>query len=275
MKEADKKPENELNAGIDVVFQPHWKNSANVLCNYMKKQEYLALVINNQAIIPRYVIESLGYLGIEDLDRICFPMTCFCDIPFSKVATHMSRYGEYGIGFDKERLIKKCLVQPIHYINPQSPLAEDFKKAFSTFYGKEDVISEEMQVLLNYLTSTLLYMKPLYAIETNDDGKQDLCNYQDECEWRYIPLIQSEDVPLVLPRNRTTIRARDTYSGVLYNHPEYWIKFDWDDVRYLMVPDEMAAKRIIQNIMDLSLSLSEKHLLISKIEISRQFTNNM
>ena len=52
-----------------------WKNSANVLCNYMKKIEYLKMILENQAIIPRYVIEPLGYLSIEGLYQIAFPMT--------------------------------------------------------------------------------------------------------------------------------------------------------------------------------------------------------
>ena len=76
----------------------HWNLSSNVLCNYMKEQSYLDLILKNRAIIPRYVIEPVKYLAIDGLDQICFPMTCFCDIPFSKVSVHMSRYGEYGIG---------------------------------------------------------------------------------------------------------------------------------------------------------------------------------
>lgn len=67
----------------------HWGNSANVLCNYMKEPEYLELILKNKAIIPRYVIEPLEYLGIQGLNKIAFPMTCFCDIPFAKAATHM------------------------------------------------------------------------------------------------------------------------------------------------------------------------------------------
>ena len=45
-------------------FKLRWKNSANVLCNYMKEPEYLELILRNQAIIPRYVIEPLEYLKI-------------------------------------------------------------------------------------------------------------------------------------------------------------------------------------------------------------------
>lgn len=62
-----------------------WNNSANILCNYMKELEFLEKILKNKAIIPRYVIEPLDYLKIEELHRIAFPMTCFCDIPLSKV----------------------------------------------------------------------------------------------------------------------------------------------------------------------------------------------
>ena len=49
----------------------HWNNSSNVLCNYMREPEFLELILQlilqNKAIIPRYVIESLEYLNIEEL----------------------------------------------------------------------------------------------------------------------------------------------------------------------------------------------------------------
>ena len=85
----------------------HWNNSSNVLCNYMKEQDYLNQILMNAAIIPRYVMEPLDYLDLKDIRKICFPMTCFCDIPFSKVSTHMSHYGEYGIGLDKQTVLNK------------------------------------------------------------------------------------------------------------------------------------------------------------------------
>ena len=133
----------------------HWNLSSNVLCNYMKEQSYLDLILKNRAIIPRYVIEPVKYLAIDGLDQICFPMTCFCDIPFSKVSVHMSRYGEYGIGLDKEAVLKKYHVQPVHYMNPDSPLAIDFKEAFCKFYKTDKKLSGDEHTLVNYLASTL------------------------------------------------------------------------------------------------------------------------
>lgn len=256
--------------------QLHWNNSSNVLCNYMKEPAFLDLILKNQAIIPRYVMESLEYLDIKDLKKICFPMTCFCDIPFSKVSTHMSRYGEYGIGLDKASVLLNYHVQPIHYINDRSPLADDFRVAFQSFYKTGKELEGDAHVLLNYLVSTLVYMKPIWGFEIKSDGTSERYVYQDESEWRYIPSDNfPQELHLILPQNETTEVGKQKYSEVLTNHPECWFHFDWNDVRYIIVPNEAAAKQTINTILSLELEEHEKHILISKIEISRRFPMNM
>ena len=90
--------------------------SANILCNYMTRIEYLKEVIRNMAFIPRYVEENLEYLNVQDLHTISFPMTCFCDIPLTKVKNHMGVYGEYGVAIKKKVCIERD-VQPILYLN--------------------------------------------------------------------------------------------------------------------------------------------------------------
>lgn len=251
----------------------HWGNSSNALCNYMKEQNFLDLILKNRAIIPRYVIERLDYLDIKGLPSICLPMTCFCDIPFSKVSTHMSRYGSYGIGLNKTSVLENCRIQPIHYINDKSPLADDFKEAFRTFYKSDEVLSGNAKILLNYLVSTLAYMKPICGLEDGTPGKY---VYQDECEWRYIPSDHfPKDLHLILPQSETTELGRQTYSEALVSHPECWFHFQWADVKYIIVPDEVAAKNTIGTILSLNLEPDEKHLLISKIEISARFSDDM
>ena len=253
----------------------HWKNSSNVLCNYMKKQEYLDLILKNSAIIPRYVDENLDYLNLNNIRKICFPMTCFCDIPFSRVATHMSHYGEYGIALDKNAVLKKYRVQPIHYINGNSPLVDDFREAFQISMQEE--LNQETQVLSSYLCSTLMYMKPIWGLEPDQNGDRREYVYQDECEWRYIPSDHfPPELPLILRQSETTEKGKNTYSEVLKRHRECWLKFDWSELRYLIVPDEASAKHTISVIKTLeNMEESEKELLISKIEISRRFSDNM
>lgn len=92
-----------------------------------------------------------------------FPNDVLLRYSFSKVSTHMSRYGEYGIGLDKEAVLKNYGIQPIHYINDKSPLANDFREVFQTFYKADIKLQGATQMLLNYLSSTLLYMKPIWG----------------------------------------------------------------------------------------------------------------
>lgn len=249
----------------------HWKNSSNVLCNYMKKQDFLDLILKNRAIIPRYVIEPLQYLDIKELNQICFPMTCFCDIPFSKVATHMSHYGEYGIGLDKESVLRKYRIQPVHYMNANSQLTADFREAFCTFFKTEKESYKGSHTLLNYLVSTLVFMKPIWGYENDQEYV-----YQDECEWRYIPADNfPKELHFILEQKETTEYAKNKYSEALEKHPECWLRFEWQEVKYIIVPDEAAVKNTIRTLLSLKLTDNEKHMLISKIEIGRRFPDNM
>lgn len=254
----------------------HWINSSNVLCNYMKKQEYLDMILRNKAIIPRYVMEPVAYLDLGDIQKICFPMTCFCDIPFSKVNVHMSNYGSYGIAFDKKILIKKFRVQPIHYMNPHSPLTKDFREVFLEFYTTEIKLDKPANMLLNYLVSTLIYMKPIWEERKDTEKVSYNYVYQDECEWRYIPPDFPHDkLHFILKQSETTEIGKDKYSQVLADHKGCWMKFEWEDIRYIIVPDEEACRKTIDTIKGLTLSEIDRYILISKIEISKRFGENM
>ena len=262
--------------GGTIEYQLHWNHSANVLCNYMKEQSFLDKILKNRAIIPRYVIEPVRYLGIEGLDKICFPMTCFCDIPLSKVSSHMSRYGEYGIGLDKNEMLRFHRIQPVHYINSRSPLMDDFKEAFRTYYQTDKKPSVREEKLLDYLLSTLFFMKPIWEQDIAQDGLVEHYIYQDECEWRFIPSDHfPKELHLVLLPYETSEKGKNEYSEVLAKHKECWLHFEWPEVRYIIVPDESAAKRTISTIRSLDIDDDEMDILISKIEISKKFSDNM
>ncbi len=139
------------------------RNISSVLCNYMKDFNSLKRAITNRALVPRYEIEFLDYLNISGLDKIAFPMTSFCDIPKSHVPYYRSRHGEYGIIFDKWLVYKKFQVQPVHYINQDSLLAEDFREMFEKYYfGAPNCVSDKDWDFLNYILSSLAYMKPIF-----------------------------------------------------------------------------------------------------------------
>ena len=126
-----------------------WKQSANALFNFMKELDFLKLILRNMAIIPRYYPEYIGYFKIKDVKKVTFPMTCFCDIPLSKLYTHIENYGSYGIGLDKGNWGINNGLQPIKYINENSQLLKDFVSSFSAALNEE--FDEKADVLKNYI----------------------------------------------------------------------------------------------------------------------------
>lgn len=100
--------------------------------------------------------------------------------------------------------------------------------------------------------------------------------YAIEQEWRQIPDCKSiSSIPLIINDNKITEKRKNTYSDVLEKHPETWVKFDWNDLIYIVVPDEVALQTIIDAIMELPLDNAKKYLLISKIQISNRFTEDL
>ena len=128
------------NSNIDELLTAH--NSANILCNYMKKIEYLKNILKNMAFIPRYFEEKLFYLNLSKIQSISFPMTCFCDIPLSKVAMHIENYGTYGIALDKKIHIEKD-IQPIQYVNENSDYCKIISRSFEELLGNNTELDDK------------------------------------------------------------------------------------------------------------------------------------
>lgn len=116
------------------IYLPYddYAQSANTLFHFMKKQEYLNSILRRGAIIPRYCVETIDYLSIQNgthlFNEVAILQKCFCDIPFHKLAdsfavngvgdvyeslskderadleknnTHFAYYGEYAVAFSK------------------------------------------------------------------------------------------------------------------------------------------------------------------------------
>lgn len=252
------------------------KTSANILCKYMRRPEYLFDILKSSAIKPRYVEEIINYLDIPHFDSISIPMICFCDIPLTKVSNHISEYGEYGIAFDKEKCIARN-VQPIMYINPDSLYFDDMREAINVLLNSSEMLGNECSVIANFLLTQLLYSKPIIGEMNTDKGRKKLL-FKDECEWRFVPKLP-EDMSVVLPAIYSTDEGRKVYSDALAlpANRDTWFHFSLDDISYLIVPDEDEASQLIDYI---NKALSRKYdrktrnKLISKIEVTSKNTLN-
>ena len=116
---------------------------SNSLFHFTPKEEYLLDILEN-GFWPRYCFEDIEWLIPKDLKNelekqeednfletltkelvksnissIAYPMSCFCDIPLSKITAHTDFYGSFGLGMTKEWGIRKRL-NPIFYLSDNS-----------------------------------------------------------------------------------------------------------------------------------------------------------
>lgn len=258
------KPHVDLGSAVLKRKYPRPKQSANTLFNFMRKRSYVKKILKNKAIIPRYINEDISYLGISK-KTVSIPMTCFCDINIQRIEDHTKIYGTYGIAFYKDWCISRK-IQPIHYINPDSGIQNDFLSAFSEAerHSGNDEIVDEIQ---NYLLSHLMFMKPLYG-ESHSVNKVGQ-NFHDEREWRYIPAISEIDteLPPLLYGKLNNKTSRDSHNLGLTRCKAAWLFFNWSDIKYIMVPNEKAKNALIKHIMSSSVSaeIDQKYDLLTKL----------
>lgn len=289
-----------------------YAQSANTLFHFMTKPKYLEEILEKKALIPRYCKEDLQYLNIGNgsFTEAFVLQKCFCDIPFHKLTenfqlqatgdnyqnlsedertrvprkyTHTDFYGEYAIAFSKGWGEKNNL-QPIHYLNERSNYTKDISNLINQILNMEEVLDIYSDDVLN----RLCFVKPLRGImkrkfKRNNDIDIEIDfqkNFHDEQEWRFVPSINVTDAlqidtvianPYMLHLNEEGMDINAGLSDEKYN--SLWLKYSYDDIRYIIVPNGNARVDIINRIMSLpdnkfsngSDIAMQKYVLISKI----------
>ena len=95
--------------------------SSNSLFHFTDKAENLINILF-EGFKPKFCLEQFGSFELlfgrevkknlkeEDFEE-AIPMTCFCDLPMSHIASHLEFYGSYGLGLSKEWGIKNGLTR--------------------------------------------------------------------------------------------------------------------------------------------------------------------
>lgn len=240
------------------------KQSANALFRFTTKLEYIKSILENKAFMPRYNEESIEYLKLNQLEKIAFPMVCFCDISISKIRNHCEDYGKYGIGMSKKWGINKN-IQPIHYINENSELIKDFSYLFNKLKEDENSDFDEYR---NYLLSYLFFIKPLQG-EMRKLGGYTKKNFHDENEWRYVPKMENTELPAALiQKSYLNDKSYKSYSLGIEKSNQLWLEFEYEDIKYIFVESEFDKQELMKFI-DISLEIEkyDKYNLVSKIEV--------
>ena len=196
--------------------------------------------------------------------------------------THPDFYGEYAIAFSKQWGESHNL-QPIHYLNVESSHTNEFTRLFKKVLLEDDIDDDYVNDILNRLS----FIKPLRGIMNRQfitKEKKEFTikfwkNFHDEKEWRYVPdgkKLLELGVERVIANPNVLRLSNALGNNVLEEINQglcaekcktIWLTYNYDDIRYIIVPDNQARISLINIIMDIPIDKFEKS---HKIELEKQ-----
>ena len=241
-----------------------YQQSANTLFHFMDNMKWLKVLLKERKIVPRYCVEEFSFLS-KKLPSIAFPEKCFCDLYLGKMILHMRKYGKFGIGFNKQWLIK-CGVQPVQYLNSNSTLGKKIKKLYLNKLDKYGT-RFSWHMYDDAIFEVLKYIKPLKGKMARTGRK--VINFHDEREWRYVPQVKRKCKikPFLYGEDCDEI-LKVIENDVISKSDEYSIPFWYEDIKYIILPDWDSCRDMCNFIKsDLKCDCHEKMDIIAKIII--------
>lgn len=247
------------------------KLQANSLFNFVGELEYILQPLESKMLSPRYCEENIKYLKIKRnrkiMNTIYYPMKCFCDINLHRIKEHLDCYGYYGLAFTKEWGMKNN-IQPIQYVNPNSELRKSFAESFSMALKKINSPETNLEKnLKKNLLFQLMHLKPYEGKMQSRLGKKKIKKcFMDECEWRFIPDVSTTTYrQMYFDDNIINKGNPDDLNNSMINNPLISLKFEYADLKHIIVKTEEDLKILIEKIEKLESSPLERKILISKI----------
>lgn len=239
--------------------------SSKSLFHFTSGIKRLKGILSSQSIRVSYCTEHFwdGYM-------FALPMACFCDIPLSQVAEHMTTYGCFGIGFNSDWTEVKKLSSVI-YTRSESELTRNVERMLKSLYKKEAKALNKEDIYL------LSHVKKYYGMfikrgicndkKEQEEPEKSMKIFYQEREWRYVPEKLKEKQIKVEKNSLFPIAIEDDVQSVLH--------FNYDNISYIIVNDEGNRKNMINEIGKLKLDKEEdKYILMSKVLTATQIKND-
>jgi len=229
------------------------KPRSHTFFHFTKEIDTLKSILKN-GFWTRYCQEDFEWYNPE-INSICYPMVCFCDIPLSRIDEHIDFYGNYGLGLTKKWGFSNEL-NPVIYLS-NKPLKKSLLTLFSQNQNQEYYPNSASDI-----NSILSFIKPVKG-NIKKEGKSIEKDFYQENEWRYIPSspkiqmwISKEDFENEEIKNKFNKSAQE--HGSLKFHP--------NDIKYIFVKSDLDIPNIIDFIQSTFSNYSDNEL---KILISR------
>jgi len=242
--------------------------SSNTLFHFTDGENLISIL--KEGFKPHLCMEDLNFFLTdepteEDAEELqhAIPMICFCDIPLSQSKNHMSTYGNYGIGLNKD-WGKRNSISPVLYA-----------------YKKSKITSVIQQILINFPNDILWY--DLYCIfcftkayegrkEKEGRFSDEIIRFYDEREWRYVPPIEDFHDCCLYKREYLDKSHRRYIQDRLDKMP---LNFEASDIKYIIVSSEEKIIHIIDEIEKMDrFDKNDKKLLYSRIISAKQINED-
>jgi len=214
-------------------------------------------------------------IGKSKEREIGVPMVSFCDLKLSEITSHMSKYGNYGIGLTKEWANKNGL-NPVLYISQYSPFTDGLLSGLNSIHAHRRKIkkSEESDGLTtDYMNiyNTYRYAKNYEApLHRKGHPKIEKYRFADEREWRYVPPLENTSLQPFVPLD--AIKTEQKKNELNDSIRDVILHFEPEDIRYLIVERDNEISELINHLMHVKQRFSTDTLnrLKSRILTSEQ-----
>lgn len=212
--------------------------SPSTLFHFTSKEGLFGLLADNFKI--KYCVEEISHKSQPV--KIAIPMVSFCDIKISEISEHISKYGQYGIGLDKNWAVANGL-NPVIYLNSTSSFCNNIIDTIRKINKIETIEIKDRYQLSNILRYTKIYEGELKR------GEETISNYRfaDEREWRYVPEMKDNQAfkHWLLKSEYDSSEKKELNNKKLENERLY---FNPNNIMYLIVKDENEINELIQHI---------------------------
>lgn len=234
----------------------HFTNSAENLLNILEKEFY-----------PHYSLEDLRFISyssrVDSYYHIAIPMVSFCDLPLSKIKTHISVYGNFGIGMKKSWGLKNGIC-PVIYANENSTSTRLLQSGIKGVISRGEV--SEITPISKSLGYQVRFYKPYTGNFIRNSNLTKNYNYYDEREWRYVPDTESLSLPFCMYKNKfeNSVERAETNKELA---TKVKINFNPNDIKYIIIENESQLPAMIRAIMRIKNKFDEETRLklISRI----------
>lgn len=203
------------------------KPKSKTLFHFTKSPEILKSIIKN-GIYPRFCLEEAS-LKFSREESIAYLISCFCDIPLSRITEHTNAYGEYGLGLTKVWAERNGLSPVIYFTKSGSVLKLANYLMDFTHANRHLLDSFEYRI---QITNLIKLMKPVNGKVASTGALKD---FYQENEWRYAP-----EVDVGIPKSQFTEKSESENKKA----EEYKLNIYPNDIKYIFVKEDADISEI-------------------------------